>query len=144
MKEALSKAISTIECEQGGRFNESFAQVNQLLAEYGETGLADRLLDEIPPTVSWEVVADLLGILIWSTSDNGAAIMRGAETWLREGNDIRKIMIGLSLDVYPFLDREEMQQVLERIAGLARGVTAKCEEVVASRRKLHERETAPR
>jgi hypothetical protein len=36
--------------------------------------LAERIASETPASVSWEVIADLLGILEWSIQNNGTAI----------------------------------------------------------------------
>jgi hypothetical protein len=46
---------------------------------YGEQDIANRLYEDIPLEIKWQVVANLYGILIWSTNDNGAELMRTAE-----------------------------------------------------------------
>lgn len=72
------------------------------MSEYPPEELADRLIDDIHLGVHWEVAADILGILIWSTDDNGSSILRIAEKWLIEAQDLRRMQVALNLDVYPF------------------------------------------
>lgn len=132
----LSRAIGAIERERLGGFKESYGYVEQLIGEYGELGIADRLVNEIPASIAWEVVADMLAMLIWVTADNGSEIMRSAERWLREGSDLRKINIGLALDAYPFADAGEMARVLDGIARAHPDVAAKCQELIDGRRKI--------
>jgi len=139
MSTVLGNALETIEKERSSnRFHDAFTAVDEVLKEWGENQLADRLVGAIPSTVSWEVVADLLGILTWSTSDNGAAIMRTAERWLREGDDNRKLQIALNLDAYPFRDRTEMEQVLGHLSEVNSVVAARCQVFIATRRELKE------
>lgn len=134
----LAETLATIEAERGGRFDRSFALAARLLAEFGEADLAERLCAAIPSEWPWEVVADLFGILQWSTSDNGAAISRAAERWLRGGEDLRRIRVALHLDAYPFLDRLEMERVLREVAARHPEVAARCDELIEARRKLPE------
>jgi hypothetical protein len=112
--------------------------VDCLLAEFGEGDLAERLYDAIPIECPWEVVADLFGILQWSTSDNGAALSRATEGWLRAGEDPRRMRVALHLDSYPFLDRSEMEQVLRGVAARHPEVAARCDELIEARRQLPE------
>ena len=115
MNERLWHAVQTVARERGGKFKAAFAAVASLVAEFGESDIADRIVSEIPASVAWEVVADLLGILEWSTRDNGASIHRAAERWLIDGNDVRRIQVALHLDAYPFQDFEQMTHVLGRL-----------------------------
>ncbi|WP_165228194.1 hypothetical protein [Aquisphaera insulae] len=131
----LDETLAAIASERGGGFNRSFSLASDLLAEYGEPRLAERLITDIPPTVPWEVVADLLGILSWTTSDNGSASFRTAERWLREATDLRRILIALNLDVYPFLDSKEMERVLLRVADRHPEASGRCRELIAARRR---------
>jgi hypothetical protein len=132
----LKETLATIEAERGTRFDRSFGWVDRLLAEFGEADLAERLYAVIPSECPWEVIADLFGILVWSTSDNGAALSRAAEGWLRAGEDLRRIRVALHLDSYPFLDRSEMEQVLKDVASKHPEVAARCDELIGSRRRL--------
>lgn len=134
----LAETLAAIGSERGGRFDRSFALVDRLLAEFGEVDLAERLYATIPIECPWEVVADLFGILEWSTSDNGAALIRATESWLRAGEDTRRIRVALHLDSYPFLDRSEMEQVLRKVAAKHHEVAARCNELIESRRRLPE------
>lgn len=132
----LAEALAAIESERGARFDRSFTLVERLLAEFGEADLAERLYAAIPIACPWEVVADLYGILEWSTSDNGAALSRATEAWLRANEDLRRMRIALHLDSYPFLDRSEMEHVLGEVATMHPEVAARCNELIQTRRRL--------
>jgi len=84
--------------------------------------------------VPFELVAELFNLLAWQTNDNGASVTRTIETWLREGTDNRKLLIALHLDVYPFIDDEEMERVLSHLAETNVRVSARCKELIRSRR----------
>jgi hypothetical protein len=132
MNEILARTLESIAAESP-TFDKSFALVDELLTVYGEHDLGDRLLSDIDDTVHWEVVADLLGILQWSTSDNGHAITAAAEHWLLECDDERKVKIALSLDTYPFTDKEKMNAILDIVARKFPSTKARCAELIASR-----------
>jgi hypothetical protein len=133
----ITEALETIAVERGN-FDRSFDLVGKLLTKFGETCLAERLYDAIPRERPWQDVADLFGILIWSTSDNGSALVKTAEQWLHAGNDLRQLQIALHLDVYPFLDRSEMESVFSNVARRHPEVASRCRELVDSRRQLRE------
>src|SRR5262249_39501992 len=78
--------------------------------------LAERLYADIPAECPWEVVADLFSILLWTTSDNGKAMIQTAEGWLLARDDARRVRIALNLDGYPFSLPAEMEQVLAQVA----------------------------
>jgi hypothetical protein len=101
--------------------------------------LAERLDAEISPSVPWQVIADLFGILVWTTSDNGTALFRTAEDWLRQADDLRRVRVALHLDAYPFLDKAEMEQVLTQAAARHHEVVERCHELIASRQQLDEK-----
>lgn len=98
------------------RFDRAFSLVDKLLNEYGEANIAERLMDDIQNSHSWEVVADLFGMLIWSTSDNGHELTNTTEQWLRDANDEARVNIALNLDVVPFGDLAERKLVLNNIS----------------------------
>lgn len=129
----LSETLAAIAAERPERFDRSFGLADRLLAELGEADLAERLLEAISEECPWEVVADLLGILCWQTTDNGAELMRSAEEWLRAGDDLRRVRIALHMEAYPFLDRAEMERVLLRVAFRLPAVAARCAELIAGR-----------
>jgi hypothetical protein len=112
MKPVLARCIENICVERDNGWDTVFDSVHQLVEEYGESGLADRVINEVPRIVPFEVVADLLNILIWSTSDNGSAITTSANSWLRDQTDNRKILIALNLGVIPFSSEYETKDVL--------------------------------
>lgn len=134
MTPILKKTLDKIE-EEANSFNESFVLVDELLKEYGENNLANRLYSEIEESISWVVVADLFGILIWSTSDNGHELIKETEQWLIKSNSPRKIPIALNLDVYPFLERAEMEAVLNNIISRPPSLVEECNKIIARRRK---------
>lgn len=136
MNDALANAVNAVATERGGRFDEAFKAAVLLVADYGEHDLAQRIVADVPASTPWEVLADLLGILQWSTADNGAAIARQAEQWLIEAADLRRIQIALNLDTYPFNTFEQMQQVLERVALQEPEAAARCEWLVRQRRQI--------
>lgn len=138
MRTQLQLAIAAVTQERHKRFDESFARVAALVPEYPPEELADRLIDDIPIAVPWEVAADILGILIWSTDDNGSSIMRTAEKWLIKAQDLRRIQVALNLDVYPFETNDRMQQVLTEVAQRFPEVALICRALVDSRAQLPE------
>lgn len=133
MNQALRDAIAAVARERGGKFVDSFDAAALLVDQYGEDELADRILSEIPTTISWEVVADLLGILVWSTKDNGSSISRQSERWLVEGVDSRKVQVALHLEAYPFEELEQMKQVLGRLALAMPQFAERCRELIQQR-----------
>lgn len=132
--ELLSETLATIAAERPASFDRSFGLAERLGKQYGEEGLAERLLADIPADCPPALIADLLDILAWITSDNGAAIHRQAETWLRSGENLRRIQVALSLEVYPFLDQTEMERILRQVATRHPEVAGRCQDLIASRR----------
>ncbi len=100
----------------------------------GEQQLAERLFDQIPRTIPFELVAELFELLVWQTNDNGAAIHRAIEAWLRAGFDNRKLLIALHLGAYPFVNPDEMETVLSELAEKNTRVAQRCNELILSRR----------
>jgi hypothetical protein len=134
----LQETLSTIaiESERGGKFNRSFDLVTKLLKVYGEENLADTLYEDISLEYSWETVADLFAILIWSMSDKGsAALCETTDKWLVEGSDLRKIKIALNTDIYPFRNKTKMVEILSRLANHYSEISSKCNELIASRKE---------
>lgn len=131
----LQQTLSMIEAERTGNFHESFRLVDELLKEYGEQDIAEHLYRDIPTDCSWEVVADLFGILIWSMSDAGAAaLFDTTNQWLLEGDNLRKIRIALNKDLYPFRNSHQMRDVLFELANRYPEVAQQCHEFIASRK----------
>jgi hypothetical protein len=133
---ALAEALETIEQERrSGRFERAYDAVGAVVDAFGENGLADAVYEAASADTPWPRIADLLGFAIWQTKDNGGAIMRTAERWLRDTTDSRKAFVALHLDAYPFLDRAEMEQVLTEAAARFPEAAARCAEVIESRRE---------
>ncbi len=118
----------------------TFDLVDQIVKGQGEVGIADWVVDSSPPMTPWESVAEILAIMIWSTSDNGRGIVRDAERWLALGVDERRVFVALNLDVYPFRDPSEMESVLARVASAFPRQAELCVSMVASRRGLMEQD----
>lgn len=134
MHPVIFAAVSAIQREHDSPdFPDSLEAVGALLCEFGEKDLADFLFASIPSTVPFQVVASLFDFLAWQTSDNGGAMTRTAEQWLREGDDERKLLIALHLQVYPFIDGAEMEQVLTHLAAIRPSVAERCLALIAAR-----------
>lgn len=137
-QEILEQTLRTIQRERSAMlFDASFAWIDRLIAMMGEARLLERLDAAIADTWPWEVVADLVGILVWRTHDQGVALFQSAEGWLREGTNLRRIQIVLAQHRYPFFhDPAEMERVLSDIAQRFPEVAARCEDLITSRRRL--------
>jgi hypothetical protein len=136
MHSVISAALDAVCLERDDkRYSASFDAAAAIVSTFGEQDLADRLFSEIPRTVPFEVVAELFDFLAWQTSDNGAAIGRAIEAWLREGTDNRKLLIALNLEVYPFIDAREMERVLSHLAETIPRVSARCQYLLESRKR---------
>ena len=138
MSPTISKVLEAICLERDNeRYSTSFAAAAELIAAYGEDRLADRLADrlfnEIPATVPFEIVAELFDIISWQTNDNGTGIARTLESWLLAGLENRKLRIALQVEVYPFLDADEMVRVLSDLAQKNPKVAARCKLLIQSR-----------
>lgn len=114
---ALKAALDSIALDrpQGETSHGTFDLADEVIRQFGEQDLANRVYAAIPLDVPWEDVAYLFAIFIWSTSDNGHALTETTQQWLREGDEVRKMLIALNLDVYPFLEEREMVDVLTKI-----------------------------
>lgn len=136
-KSLLLETLETIRIERTDKrkFTQSFKLVNKLVDEYDENDLATRLYTDIPKETPWEIIADLFSILIWTTSKNGHDLIKKTQEWLLEGNDERKMLVAMNLDVYPFVDRVQMENVLTGISQRFPNLKRKCEELITQRRK---------
>ena len=131
----VTKTLDTLAVERNN-FDRSFGLVDEVIREFGEADLANRLYEAIPRGRPWQDIADMFGILIWSTSDNGHALTSTTEQWLRDTTDVRQVQIALHLDVFPFMDRATMEQVLSKVAATFPEVAQRCRELTESRRRL--------
>ena len=140
MHQLLARAIETICLNRDDGEWESLDEevLAAVVAEFGENGLvdADRLFGEIPRQVPYEVVCDLFDLLAWRTDDNGASMTRTTDEWLREGKDVRKLRIALGLEVFPFLDKAEMHEVLSRLAETHSVIAYRCHELIGNRARM--------
>jgi len=136
----LEQVLDTAQVERASGFNKSFDLLNQILQQYGEENIAERLYKDIPKEYSWELEADILGILIWSTSDNGHSIIQTIERWLLEQESLRKMQIALHLGIYPFNTFSQMKKVLTDISLKFPEVANQCHILVKSRKNFKEKE----
>lgn len=107
--------------------------VCRLLGEYGgDSDLATLLWDDLSITDRVdrrEDVADLLGLWVWRTSDNGSRIRETLDRWLRDCDDENKVWLALHREGVPFSDAPELvRRVAERFPQLA----PVCREALAS------------
>lgn len=129
----LVRCLQTI-IEELPNFDTSFACAEGCLSLFGESDdMADWLLDLSPPEFPWQSLADVLGMWMWMTSDNGTAILQAAERWLEEATDERKCLIALNLDAYPFQNADQMREVFLRVSGLSLELREQCLALIASR-----------
>ncbi|OLU28200.1 hypothetical protein BVH03_12915 [Pseudomonas sp. PA15(2017)] len=135
MHPLLKQTLDIIAIERkAAEYDLAFDSVREVVSVFGELNLANRLFEEIPETVAAGLVGDLFNLLAWQTTDNGSAMTREVETWLREGQDARKITIALSLDVYPFIDAHEMYQVVSKIAAANPEIAERCQALITLRK----------
>ena len=116
-------------------FRRAFSAADAVLAEYGEEDLLARILADSPSEYAPEVIAQLLAIISWTTTDEGASMFRQAEAWLVEASDLRQVQVALNLEVYPFRDRDQMNTVLKHVANVFPEVAELCSEFIVSRRE---------
>jgi hypothetical protein len=101
--------------------------------EFGEQGIADRILREASVEVPGEDIADLLGILSWSGNEIVAGIYRDADQWLREDIDERRVYVALHLEAFPFRTYAEMREVLSKIAEARPSLRVRCMDLIEKR-----------
>lgn len=136
MHSLVAQAIDTI-ClsrDEGDWKSLNEVVLSALVQEFGENDFADRLYRDIPRSVPYEVVCDLFDLLAWRTNDNGSSVSRAIENWLREGLDRRMLRIVLRLEVYPFIDAQEMEEVLLRLTGTTPSFAYRCADLIKSRK----------
>jgi hypothetical protein len=126
--------------EAGFRGSDHFAI--QLLASYPEGGsLPDLLWADLPDDASVQDIADLLSLWSWRTDDNGARIMRAVERWIDQGENVRQIAVGLSLDAYPYIDHRVRVARLQSIAAKFPELASPCQQIIKQSREWIDRES---
>lgn len=129
----LASAFEAIRRERDGDFHESFVHAENVLDDLGEAGIANRIMDAVSADVPSEDIVDLLGILCWSGTDNGAGIRRDAEQWLRDSSDERRLYVALHLEAFPFGTHQEMIEVLTKLGATYPRLRERCLELIAQR-----------
>ena len=128
----ILRTLDTIAVERDN-FDHSFDLVQQIVGEFGEDHLAERLYGLIPHERPWQDIADMFGFLVWCTSDNGGELMETMDAWLQSADDERKVLIALNIDIYPFRDQAEMKRVLTSVALRWPNAAARCAELIRTR-----------
>ncbi len=140
MSNILKSTLAKI-AEEKDEFDESFKLVDNLLLEYGEINLAQRLYDDIDENEEWQNIAELFSILVWSTKDNGHQITQQLNKWLLENNNERKILIALNSETYPFFNRRQMEVELQKVASKFPKTADRCYDLIKSRKQIKEDES---
>lgn len=135
----IEKALRAIAIERDEEeYDSAFDAVRQLVEVLGENDLANRIFQDIPGEIPFELIVDLFNLLSWQTEDNGAAIARTVEQWLITGQDIRRLRIALNLDVYPFVDAQQMSRTLSVVAEKFPRLAGRCCHLIDSRQAAEE------
>lgn len=146
MAAALAEVLAVLRRERGTGYPAAHEAVQGWLDDFGEERLAERVIDAAPADAPVEDLADLFGFLVWATSDNGSQRCRTLERWLREGTDERRMCIALhpGAEFYPFMDAQEMELELSRIANERPALRARCIDLIEQRRRDAARATFAR
>ncbi len=115
-----------------------FEAVDQLLKKEGQDDIAERVMEASAEAVPWDSIAEVLGIMMWSSPDNGAQIMQDAERWLKDASDERRVFVAMNLDFYPFKDVAQMEAILGKVVETFPGQATLCRSVISSRKGLAE------
>ncbi len=132
----LSNIIEILEVEND-KPKESFKLIDHFIKIFGEHNLADRLYLKIPKSVSPKTISMLYSILIWSTSDNGSALTKTTENWLKKCSNERQMEIALGLEVFPFSTLNEMEQVFLKVIKKFPKLENKCNSLIIQRKTQH-------
>jgi hypothetical protein len=130
----VAETLRLIARERENCFAECGPLAHQLLHSYLKEGNpAELLWADLPEQREIEDVADLLGLWCWYGDDNGAAIHRAAEAWLRACDDQEQVAVAINLEAYPFIDVEEMKRALRKAAEAFPALRPRCEELLRER-----------
>ena len=85
------------------------------------------------PSLPPQALADVFDQLIWCMADNGEALLKVREDWLRS-NDKPRVEIALAMnETYPFDDASEMEAVFSQISEKWPELSARCRQLMAAR-----------
>lgn len=97
--------------------------------------LMDLLLTHTARELPAKALAEVFDRLIWCLDDEGSAILRVREAWLRS-DDRRRVEVALAMDeTYPFVDALEMDEVLSRVAVRWPDLSTLCRAIQAGRQR---------
>lgn len=130
----VSETLRIIARERENGFAECGPMAYQLMHDYRREGNpAELLWGDLPTHRVVEDVADLLGLWCWYGDDNGSSILRTAEEWITDCCDEERVAVALNLDAYPFLDAQEMQSKLGKVALNFPSLQEKCRQLIGER-----------
>lgn len=132
----LAAALEQVATLRRSGFRGDDGAVLHLLRYCGEGDhLVSSLWADLPEGSLREDVADLLGLLVWRTNDNGAAIMRTLERWIRECSDELKIWVAVHQEAYPFIAHADRINHLVEVAKRFPSLAPRCEAMIAQTRE---------
>lgn len=138
----LAVALEQVATLRQSGFRGDDSAVLQLLRVYGEgEHLVSSLWADLPNGCPREDVADLLALWSWRTNDNGAAITRTLEGWIRECSDELKVWVALHQDAFPFVAHADRISHLATVAQTFPSLAPRCEALIAQSREWKRAET---
>jgi hypothetical protein len=122
----------------GAEHDLRFEMVDELIRLFGESGLAEKLYEATPAHRPWRDLANVFGILIWSTSDNGHQLMHTMSRWLNDMSDERQVLIALEVG-FVDMEKEEMITLFGKIVDQYPSAAAPCRRILEWREQTRER-----
>lgn len=138
----LAVALEQVAALRQSGFRGDDSAVLHLLRDYGEGDhLVSNLWADLPDGCPREDVADLLALWSWRTNDNGAAIMRTLERWIRDCSDEMKVWVALHQEAYPFVAHSDRINHLAKVAKKFPLLAPRCEAMIAQSRQWEQAES---
>ena len=79
--------------------------------------LMDFIVDNSAPGLESHVIADLFDRMIWVFADNGGALLAVVREWLDQGDDLRRVKIGLAMqEAFVYARRTDIEEAFARLA----------------------------
>ena len=129
MNHLVSQCLDVIESETGSglRFDQSFRAVDVVLAHLGQADIANKLWGLVGDSGRMVALSELLGILIWTTSDNGHEVMLTLNQWLRDAESEAKCWIALNGEYLVLGSAIEARNVLSVVASKFPSLVGDCQ-----------------
>lgn len=124
----IDRCLDTIQSEMGAppAYQQSFDELDRFVEAVGDRDVAELLAGFVGPSRPRQVICEMLGILVWSTPDNGSAIFRTYDRWLRECSDEKKCWLALNGQVLVLSSATEAGQVLSKVIERYPSLTDSC------------------